>query len=75
MLAVPGGGRAIGERNNGFFDNGNKKGKEGKVSGGELFGGIVGIGILRGGLDELRLGRGVDHQGLNGFNIKERFGG
>jgi hypothetical protein len=73
MLAGPGGRRAVGKGNDGFFDNGSEKSKHGKIRGGELSGSIVIVRVVHHGLDELRLGGGVDHQGLDGLNIKEGF--
>ncbi len=73
MLAGPSGRRAVSKRNNGFFDNGGKKSEHSKVGGGKLSGIIVIVRVVHHGLDELRLGGGVDHQGLDGLNIKEGF--
>ena len=72
-LAVPSGRRAIGKRNDGFFDDSGEKSEHSEVRGGKLSGIIVVIRVVHHGLDELRLGGGVDHQGLDGLNIKEGF--
>jgi hypothetical protein len=67
------GGGAVGKGHDGFFNDGRQQGEKREVKDGEILSYRIHVGVVVPSLDDLRLGSGVNHQGLDRVHIEIRF--